>query len=443
MAAHRERSLVIPTLLSIAEAAAACISKGITVELIITLDQSDPYTDSCIRAHDFSAFSNVQLLAVTFGDLGKSRNEAIHKANSAFIATADADDLVSESYFFHMYSLAVALSDERFVIYPSFLMTFGEDNHIEHFAEPNPATPLRLLTQHLYTSRLLAPTKLLRQVPYAPAGLNKGAYAYEDWHLTSELFSRKIPFYIAPNTILFYRVRKNSQMQLAQTTSIRDAAPQSLTTPLVYLSHCLHVPLAALLHAASTRADLYTLTKSESRYIRRATEMAHAIEPLISPTMYNYTHANSNLARGSLEVGIAHLHLCYTLGSRAFQTLIFLDAESREALLTLTSYFTAYANNPEHLSGILIILLDSSLESFFVEPCYDIISIYPLNLFYSSLSCDNQQLLLMRLIQAYGPTATLFFSKSHSAQTFLERFYAALDNNTIRRDSDWDSIYRR
>lgn len=437
LAAHNEQSLLTPTLRSLARAAEHSARMALTVQLILTLDRSDIYTTAIAETFNYSAFANVHIVHVNYGDLGESRNAAIELANGAYIATADADDLISEAYFTNMYVLASSLRANEFVIFPNYLITFGSTTQIEHFARPTLTTFARLLTQHLFTSRIFAPTKLLQRVPYTSVKLPSGSYAYEDWHLTSSLYIRQIPFHIASQTVLFYRIHNASQMHKAQTTSVRDAPPQLLTLPEIYLAHGIHSSLRNLATYFTPTPTHHNISASDKTFLRTETEAAHNLEPLILPSSYSYKLAQSNLARGSIEAGIAHLHLCYTLGCRTYSTLIFLDATCIPYLSSLTSLLQNQLTLSPHISSTLLLPIDKPSLLALTNDIYNQISIYPLSLFHASLSQDLFHLALIRLIQAYGTEATLYFPASHILQSFLQRFLPALTNNPLRQCGDW------
>jgi glycosyltransferase involved in cell wall biosynthesis len=96
--AHAEGILIHRTLTSVRRALAALTHDESDFEIILHADSPTSSTLEYINHHKDSTLKNVRIFTNSFGDLGASRNFAIKEAAGKYIATIDADDLMSKGW---------------------------------------------------------------------------------------------------------------------------------------------------------------------------------------------------------------------------------------------------------------------------------------------------------------------------------------------------------
>lgn len=228
--AHAEGNLLHHTLLSV-RASLAKLPKKYTSEIIIHVDNPTVDTSHYIKVHQKTTIKDVRLFQNAFGDLGSSRNFAIKKAQGRYIATIDADDLMSENW------LSAALSTlesqkETTVAHSEATVEFeGVDTLIIKHGEIDPVTDTLLsVYANRWNSVIVAPRHLLLEETYTP---NSPGYGYEDWNLNCRLIHRGIHNILIPHTAIFVRRKKSNSEWLRQIQSMSVLR----SNPLLSFSH--------------------------------------------------------------------------------------------------------------------------------------------------------------------------------------------------------------
>ena len=235
--AHSESILTHRTLASVRRALNT-LSMPRNTEIILHADNPTAAMQQFIDAHLSSTLKDIKLFTNHFGDLGASRNFAIEQACGKYIATIDADDIMSE----HWLRDAIALletSREPTIAHSEYTVEFeGADSLIVKHGEIDYDTDTLLsVFANRWNSVIVAPRELLLTNPYTP---NSPGYGYEDWNLNCRLIHLKVHNVLIPKTAIFVR-RKRSNSEWArqiQSMSVLRANPllafnniQAITNP--------------------------------------------------------------------------------------------------------------------------------------------------------------------------------------------------------------------
>jgi glycosyltransferase involved in cell wall biosynthesis len=199
---HREVIYYERTMRSLVEAVEYAKSFNLSVELVVVQDRPDQRTVNWFDAYDYSAFSAHQIITVENGSLGLSRNDGIRVARGEYIATYDADDLVSFNWLARQHEEALR-AGRRALIFAQYLIGFGFMSHLVEYFDQKTICNLAYMDAHPYGSRVFGHRSIFEEVPYGDVRLTSG-YAYEDWHFNAEVLARGIEFHIAPRSTAPY-----------------------------------------------------------------------------------------------------------------------------------------------------------------------------------------------------------------------------------------------
>lgn len=231
--AHNEGGIIIRTLRSLAEAADFARARGITLEIVVVLDNPNEATRSAIASADFSSFDGVQTIEVSNRSLGLSRNSGCTIARGEYFATADADDLVSFNFFVEALAAAKQYGNDA-LLFPQYLVAFGSMYFITEYGEAD-LMPFLLADLHPYVSRVFFHRSTFDRLKYVHCDTQRG-HAFEDWHFNSCAIALGMKAHYIPDTVLYYRQRQQSIMAAARTQSVELETPDTdLFDPAVYL----------------------------------------------------------------------------------------------------------------------------------------------------------------------------------------------------------------
>jgi len=210
--AHSEGILAHRTLASVRHALAQFPNTQAT-EIILHIDNPTPETIEYVRGHEHSTLKGVRVFENSFGDLGASRNYAVQQAKGKYVATIDADDLMSENWL-HAAVQYLESTAELTVAHSEVTVEFeGADSLIIKHGEINrPTDTLLSVYANRWNSVIDAPRSLLLEEPYTP---NSPGYGYEDWNLNCRLIARGVHNVLIPETAIFVR-RKRSNSEWAR-----------------------------------------------------------------------------------------------------------------------------------------------------------------------------------------------------------------------------------
>jgi glycosyltransferase involved in cell wall biosynthesis len=223
--AHAEGILIHRTLASVRRALAALTHEESNFEIILHADNPKAGTLDYIDEHKDSTLKDVRIFTNTFGDLGASRNFAIHEAQGKYVATIDADDLMSRDWL-KKATEYLESHDEATIAHSEYTIEFeGADSLIIKHGEIDYDTDTLLsVYANRWNSVIVAPRELLLQYPYTP---NSPGYGYEDWNLNCRLIYARIHNILIPGTAIFVR-RKLTNSEWArqiQSMSVLRANP--------------------------------------------------------------------------------------------------------------------------------------------------------------------------------------------------------------------------
>lgn len=424
LALHRERQFLARSLRSLVEAARYASDSGIAIELVATLDRADVDTTRIARSYDLSAFAQVRILDVDNGSLALSRNDAINAATGRYIATADGDDLISRNCFAEMYR-AAQTHDPETLLFPEFLLAFGDRNHLAQYSHLDGFDAFIFLLAHPFISRAFAHRRVFETVRYQHFPLLTG-YAYEDWHFNAECAARGYRFEVVRNTVLFYRQRPDSLLRVSDNLSTRQIAPCTLFKPAIFVRRGRHVirrlrdRTDPVLHGTVDPAAFQSPVIQQ--FVRDANSIDSAIRPIHGRQIDTWHNSNGI----DLRVGRAYYTACRKCGTLDYQEVFILPflshggAEKYLCSLMRAMYEIAPTRR-------ILVLLGERLDS------PHRLEQLPPNAFALDLAeiCDGlsdevRDMLTLKLIQSIAGKGRIHIKFSTYAISFYERYAAAL-----------------
>jgi glycosyltransferase involved in cell wall biosynthesis len=213
--AHSEGILIHRTLASVRRALTE-LSDTSSSEIILHVDNPKAATTEYINTHKHTTLKDVRIFTNQFGDLGASRNFSVNKANGKYVATIDADDLMSSDWLNKAIQYLESTTEPT-IAHSEYTIEFeGADSLIVKHGEINYDTDTLLsVYANRWNSVIVAPRKLLLENPYTP---NSPGYGYEDWNLNSRFIYAGVHNILIPHTAIFVR-RKLSNSEWARQVS--------------------------------------------------------------------------------------------------------------------------------------------------------------------------------------------------------------------------------
>ncbi|MFC5082692.1 glycosyltransferase [Microvirga arabica] len=421
---HREVVYLRRTLLSLDEAVRFAQAKGLRLELVAVLDQSDDATRHVLSSFDLGSYSGVQFIDVDHGSLGLSRNAGIEQARGEYIFTADADDLVSYNYFHDIYATARRLGPKA-LYFPEYVLIFGESAFISRYFGLDRVGPMTFVDRQPYISRVCSHRSAFRSIPYKDVRLSRG-YAYEDWHFNAEAVAAGLNIHTVDDTILFYRQRPGSLLKSADALSIRQIPPTRLFEPLTYLEvsgrfHARYFAKdAALNEVVTTQPNLLDVDRIQDKF-----RFANAIEPAISLEKYRSVPVMGNDV-GTAPLGTAYYTLCDIIRGISFSDIFIVPFFSREGgvryILSLME--SLYRLDP--LKEFLVILGEDLKGVQWLECLPPNAVIVDMALHCPSLSIDQRCVLALKIIETSGVDTRIHVRQSAFADRLLSLYGTVL-----------------
>ena len=210
IAAHREGLIAHKTMLSV-ERALKELPK-LNYEIIVTIDNGDEFTKQYFA--NYHALP-IRVFEIDVQDLAASRNFALSKSRGEYVATLDADDLVSKNWF---KSALEQLKDEKksTVIHTHYSVNFGTKDIVwEKFNSRSMEEDATIMVwANRWDSAIVTQAKVLKDFPYQS---NSKGFGSEDWHFNSNTLAAGIPHLVSPETVLFVRRKDVSEMTIQAT----------------------------------------------------------------------------------------------------------------------------------------------------------------------------------------------------------------------------------
>lgn len=204
---HNEIHFLHRTMKSINSAVSYARQFGLRFELITVFDRSDNKTSALFEKLDKSDYYNFKSVFVDYGSLGLARQAGIDASAGDFVATCDADDLISYNMFSEMYSAAIQAAEKTIVI-PEYVYEFGSKYGITKYFGSEHISPKLLFSSHPFVSRIFLRRSMFDSLNFGD--VSGPIFAYEDWKFNCEALVKGCQFKVAPRTVLYYRRRRHS-----------------------------------------------------------------------------------------------------------------------------------------------------------------------------------------------------------------------------------------
>src|SRR5690606_10796077 len=229
---HDETPFLRRTFASLGQAASFAQAQALAVELIVVLDKPTAAVRDWVENYQIRDFAQHAIIEVDNGSAGLSRNDGIASAAGEYIATADADDLVSYNFFTGMHGTALAEGPNA-IICAEHTCSFGDQAYWRIYSSSDEVGPIAFFGGNPFSSRVLAHRHVFDEVRYCatPDRVN----AFEDWHFNCQAIAAGYRFEIARSVILFYRQRANSITDRSHDHIMRYS---DLFAPDLYKKYC-------------------------------------------------------------------------------------------------------------------------------------------------------------------------------------------------------------
>lgn len=215
--AHAEGILTHRTLASVNRAIQQ-LGDHQAIEIILHVDNPTIATQDYLDSHNDTTLKDVEIFVNHFGDLGASRNFAIQQAKGKYIATIDADDIMSKRWLVDAIAMLESQT-ELTIAHSAYTIEFeGADSLVVKHGEINYDTDTLLsVYANRWNSVIVAPRKLLLENPYTP---NSPGYGYEDWNLNCRFIHGGVHNLLIPHTAIFVRRKRNNSEWARQVQSM-------------------------------------------------------------------------------------------------------------------------------------------------------------------------------------------------------------------------------
>jgi hypothetical protein len=214
---HGEGRMAIAALRSAAAAIAA--APDLICEIVAVADRADAATERALARFA----TTLRAEACDFGDPALARNFGVERANGAFVAFLDGDDLMGEAWL-RLAALALQARAGRDVIaHPRLNYVFGSDSDPIVWTHPDmetDAADLQLLRAgNFWTSASFARAELHRRFPFRANALGAGL-GHEDWAFNLATAEAGVT-HIAPEGTVHFVRRKQTGGRLALSQAQR------------------------------------------------------------------------------------------------------------------------------------------------------------------------------------------------------------------------------
>ena len=230
---HRESTLAHRTFRALARAVQVAVADGLAVEVVGMLDRADAATTAIFEEAlgDQGAVGSVvpaRVCAVSYGDPGSSRNHGVATTRAPWICVLDADNLPTSTWLRDAVRLARSHGGPC-VVHPENLVIF--EGRWEAWPQPASSHPgfraENFFDRNYWDTFCLAAREVFEKHPYAATPARSG-FGPEDWHWATETVQAGVAHLTAPDTALFYRVKRTGSVQAGHDTDRSLLPPSSL-----------------------------------------------------------------------------------------------------------------------------------------------------------------------------------------------------------------------
>lgn len=392
-------------------------------ELVIVLDRPALSTEAWFKDQNFSIFDHVVTIKCNHGSLGPARNEGISVATGEYIATCDADDLISFNMFAELYASAKR-SGPKAIVIPQYLFAFGQDSFLVEYHGTDYVNKLGFLTYHPSVSRIFAHRSIFDINEYADASPSSG-YAFEDWHFACEAIAQGCDFAIGRDTILFYRRRPNSLARIADRSSIQQIPPTALFEPKNFISCCAQ-DFGRFRNGDVDLRDPAMIIQefTHNPIISELVCAASELDPAITAQSAFSLPAYSNLSP-PLVGGATYYRICQLIERRRFTDVFLIPSFEGDSGNRFLDIIDDVIRLQEGRS-FLIILTEGSQSSLMMERQSD--GFFIIDLTKTEFGCPESDLhiITLRLLEQFGPTGVIHVGISNFIFEFVRKFYPVL-----------------
>ncbi|WFS09118.1 glycosyltransferase family A protein [Methylobacterium sp. 391_Methyba4] len=421
--AHDETKYLQRTVASLEESVRHAKSFGLKFELAIVLDQPVPSTEEWLRKQEFNAFDQVVTVKCDHGSLGLARNEGISAATGEYIATCDADDLISFNMFSTLYATAKR-SGPKAIVIPQYLLAFGQEKFLVEYYGTDCVSRLGFLTYHPSVSRIFAHRSIFDLSKYVDVGPNSD-YAFEDWHFACESIAKGCDFVIGRGTILFYRRRSNSLGRVADRTSVQQIPPTALFAPKKFLSCCAR-DFVRFKSGEINSKDPKIITQefTGNPLVEELIRAASKLDPAINTRSHSSLPAYSNLAP-PLVGGATYYRICELIERRQFTDVVFAPSYVGGGGNYLLDLIEGIIRLERGRKFLILFTGGSQVDSAAPEQSDDLAIIDLTKAEYKCAESDLQ-IIALRVLENFAPGGTIHVGTSNFSFGFIEKFYSVL-----------------
>lgn len=224
---HREGVLAHTTLYSIERCRSTAEQNGLSVEFVITLDNSDAETRRIVLGHPALRDCD-QVFEVSYRDLSTCRNHAVAHARGDIIGTFDGDDYFSGNWIERCVSI-IRENGDKTILHPEIMVAFGAWNafwwQVDQLGEYY--KPEALLTINYWNACAFAARSAFDTCPYHVSRVGEAGFGFEDWHWNCETIAHGFVHRPARGTVRFERRKHGGSLNVAHQQAGAVIRPSS------------------------------------------------------------------------------------------------------------------------------------------------------------------------------------------------------------------------
>lgn len=423
---HAEGKYLSRTVMSLIDAANYARAYGLIVEIVIVLDRPDNITRNVLAKLDFGCFDTVQTVEVDHGSLGLSRNEGISRAHGKYVRLCDGDDLISFNTLAVMFFEAERIGDKAIFV-PEWLFAFGERYHRARYHDLDVVSPLSFVGTHPFISNIFFSRNIHDVLQFHDLRLSAG-YAYEDWHFNAEAVALGYSFHAAKDTILFYRQRNGSLLNMANSLSVQQIPPSRLFLPEIYLKICAQsyddLVSDRLRHHNVDRRDYV-----DSPLCRYLIYTANQIDPAVELDVIRNSPPYFVSQPSQLEIGKRYFEVCRELEGKTFSDVFLLPFFGKGGA---ERYIANIINElAAQDASILVILGEPHPTNEWLSRLSNRVTSLDIAPWLDTIGAEGVDLVTLKVIQSVAANARVHVRASLFGQRFLTAYGRALSTHKV------------